>query len=235
MRPRRSTTSTRPTRFPVDRVVGDASAEDYDALMLPGGVANPDNLRTHPEAVAFVRAFFDAGKPVAAICHAPWTLVEADVVAGRTLTSWPSLQTDLRNAGGDVGRRGGRRRRQPRHVAQARRPAGVQRQDDRGARIVPAARAARKKSCARCAKRLASGTLAGPCPVRFGPAPSASGSSPCPSSCTARSTASPSASTSSTPRRARGSRRSASTPRRARRSPTRIWSRAMRSPQTAMW
>ncbi len=85
--------------FPVDRAVGDASAEDYDALMLPGGVANPDNLRTHPEAVAFVRAFFDAGKPVAAICHAPWTLIEADVVRGRTLTSWPSLQTDLRNAG----------------------------------------------------------------------------------------------------------------------------------------
>jgi protease I len=85
--------------FPVDRTAGDASAEDYDALMLPGGVANPDNLRTHPEAVAFVRAFFDAGKPVAAICHAPWTLIEADVVRGRTLTSWPSLQTDLRNAG----------------------------------------------------------------------------------------------------------------------------------------
>jgi protease I len=85
--------------FPVDLAVTDASAEDYDALMLPGGVANPDNLRTHPEAVAFVRAFFDAGKPVAAICHAPWTLIEADVVRGRTLTSWPSLQTDLRNAG----------------------------------------------------------------------------------------------------------------------------------------
>jgi protease I len=85
--------------FPVDRAVDAASAEDYDALMLPGGVANPDNLRTHPEAVAFVRAFFDAGKPVAAICHAPWTLVEADVVRGRTLTSWPSVQTDLRNAG----------------------------------------------------------------------------------------------------------------------------------------
>ena len=86
--------------FPVDRAVGDVSADDYDALMLPGGVANPDNLRTHPEAVAFVRAFFDAGKPVAAICHAPWTLVEADVLRGRTLTSWPSLQTDIRNAGG---------------------------------------------------------------------------------------------------------------------------------------
>ncbi len=86
--------------FPVDRVVGDADASGYDALMLPGGVANPDNLRTHPEAVSFVRAFFDAGKPVAAICHAPWTLVEADVVRNRKLTSWPSLQTDIRNAGG---------------------------------------------------------------------------------------------------------------------------------------
>ena len=85
--------------FPVDRAVGDASADDYDALMLPGGVANPDNLRTHEDAVAFVRAFFKDHKPVAAICHAPWTLVEADVVRGRTLTSWPSLQTDLRNAG----------------------------------------------------------------------------------------------------------------------------------------
>ncbi|MCW3001826.1 MAG: type 1 glutamine amidotransferase [Conexibacter sp.] len=86
--------------FPIDRAVGDAIAGDYDALMLPGGVANPDNLRTHDDAVAFVRAFFDAGKPVAAICHAPWTLVEAGVVSGRTLTSWPSLQTDIRNAGG---------------------------------------------------------------------------------------------------------------------------------------
>jgi protease I len=86
--------------FPIDRAVGEASAGDYDALMLPGGVANPDNLRTHDDAVAFVRAFFDAGKPVAAICHAPWTLVEAGVVSGRTLTSWPSLQTDIRNAGG---------------------------------------------------------------------------------------------------------------------------------------
>jgi protease I len=85
--------------FPIDRAVGDADAGDYDALMLPGGVANPDNLRMHADAVAFVRAFFDAGKPVAAICHAPWTLIEADVVRGRTVTSWPSLQTDLRNAG----------------------------------------------------------------------------------------------------------------------------------------
>jgi protease I len=87
--------------FPVDRAVGDADAGDYDALMLPGGVANPDALRMDETAVAFVRAFFDAGKPVAAICHAPWTLVEADVVRGRTLTSWPSIQTDIRNAGGE--------------------------------------------------------------------------------------------------------------------------------------
>jgi len=86
-------------RFLVDRTVADASAGDYDGLVLPGGVANPDNLRTDPDAVEFVRAFFEAGKPVAAICHAPWTLIEAGVVEGRTLTSWPSLETDLRNAG----------------------------------------------------------------------------------------------------------------------------------------
>ncbi|MFI5756259.1 type 1 glutamine amidotransferase domain-containing protein [Streptomyces sp. NPDC051569] len=85
--------------FPVDRTVSGTTAAEYDALVLPGGVANPDALRTDADAVAFVRAFFDAGKPVAAICHAPWTLIEADVVRGRTLTSWPSLRTDLRNAG----------------------------------------------------------------------------------------------------------------------------------------
>ena len=87
--------------YTVDKVVGDASADDYDGLVLPGGVANPDNLRTHPEAVAFVRDFFSAGKPVGVICHGPWTLIEADVVKGRKLTSWPSLQTDLRNAGAE--------------------------------------------------------------------------------------------------------------------------------------
>ena len=85
--------------FSVDRTAGEADASEYDALVLPGGVANPDALRTDPDAVAFVRAFFDQGKPVAAICHAPWTLIDAEVVRGRTLTSWPSLQTDLRNAG----------------------------------------------------------------------------------------------------------------------------------------
>jgi protease I len=86
-------------RYPVDNVVEEVVADDYDALVLPGGVANPDFLRTDAKAVQFVRDFFTAGKPVAAICHGPWTLVEADVVAGRTLTSWPSLRTDLANAG----------------------------------------------------------------------------------------------------------------------------------------
>ena len=86
--------------FRVDKTVADADASEYDGLVLPGGVANPDRPRTDPDAVAFTRAFFEAGKPVAAICHAPWTLVEADVVKGRTLTSWPSLKTDIENAGG---------------------------------------------------------------------------------------------------------------------------------------
>ncbi|MER6227506.1 type 1 glutamine amidotransferase domain-containing protein [Streptomyces sp. 900105755] len=86
--------------FPVDEVVGETSADSFGALVLPGGVANPDFLRTDDKAVAFVKSFFDAGRPVAAICHAPWTLVEADVLRGRTLTSWPSLRTDIRNAGG---------------------------------------------------------------------------------------------------------------------------------------
>ena len=87
--------------FSVDQTAAEADAGDFDGLVLPGGVANPDNLRTDEDAVAFARAFFEAGKPVGAICHAPWTLVEAGVVDGRTLTSWPSLQTDIRNAGGN--------------------------------------------------------------------------------------------------------------------------------------
>jgi deglycase len=86
--------------FPVDRAVRDASADDYDGLVLPGGVANPDVLRTDKDAVRFVRSFFETGKPVASICHGAWTLVEADVVKGRTLTSWPSVRTDIENAGG---------------------------------------------------------------------------------------------------------------------------------------
>jgi protease I len=87
--------------FSVDRTVEDASAEDYDALVLPGGVGNPDTLRTDENAVRFVREFFDAGKPVAAICHAPWMLVEADVARGRKLTSFWSIKTDVKNTGGN--------------------------------------------------------------------------------------------------------------------------------------
>jgi protease I len=87
-------------KLAVDRVVTAAAPGDYDALVLPGGVANPDRLRIDRDAVAFVRAFMDVDKPVAAICHGPWLLVEADVVRGRSLTSWPSLATDIRNAGG---------------------------------------------------------------------------------------------------------------------------------------
>jgi protease I len=85
--------------YPVDKQVTEVSEADYDALVLPGGVPNPDSLRMDPDAVRFVRGFFTAGKPVAAICHAPWMLIEAGVVDGRTLTSWPSLRTDLANAG----------------------------------------------------------------------------------------------------------------------------------------
>ena len=87
--------------FTVDKTVGDADVGDYDGLVLPGGVANPDFLRMDEDAVAFVRGFFEAAKPVGVICHGPWTLVEADVLQGRTITSWPSLQTDIRNAGGN--------------------------------------------------------------------------------------------------------------------------------------
>jgi protease I len=86
--------------FRVDRAVGDVSPSDYDGLVLPGGVANPDALRMDKDAVAFVRGFFEQGKPVGVICHGPWTLVEADVLRGRKITSWPSVQTDIRNAGG---------------------------------------------------------------------------------------------------------------------------------------
>jgi protease I len=85
--------------FTVDRTAGEADAAEYDGLVLPGGVANPDFLRTDDDAVAFVRAFFEQAKPVGVICHGPWTLIEAGVVRDRKLTSWPSLQTDLRNAG----------------------------------------------------------------------------------------------------------------------------------------
>jgi len=88
--------------FVVDRAVSDASVDEFDALILPGGTVNPDKLRLDESAVAFVRAFVNSGKPVAAICHGPWTLVEAGVVAGRKLTSYPSIRTDIRNAGGKI-------------------------------------------------------------------------------------------------------------------------------------
>ncbi|CCQ15089.1 putative uncharacterized protein [Rhodococcus sp. AW25M09] len=88
--------------FAVDRVVADVSADDFDALILPGGTTNPDQLRVDADAVTFVRDVVDAGKPVGVICHGAWTLVEADVVKGRTLTSYPSIRTDIRNAGGTV-------------------------------------------------------------------------------------------------------------------------------------
>jgi protease I len=88
-------------KLKVDRAIEEVNASDFDALMIPGGVGNPDQLRGDENVVAFVRDFFEAGKPVAAICHAPWVLVEAGVVRGRKLTSWPTLQTDIRNAGGN--------------------------------------------------------------------------------------------------------------------------------------
>ena len=87
--------------FPVDVPLAQAHPDDFDALLLPGGVINPDKLRTLPEAVAFAKAFFDAGKPVASICHGPWTIIEAGAARGRRLTSWPSLKTDLQNAGAE--------------------------------------------------------------------------------------------------------------------------------------
>jgi protease I len=91
----------RADKFKVDRTVEEARADDYDALVVPGGVGNPDTMRTDENAVQFVRDFFEQGKPVGVICHGPWMLVEAGVVRGRTVTSWPSLRTDIRNAGGN--------------------------------------------------------------------------------------------------------------------------------------
>ena len=87
--------------FAVDKKVADANVDDYDGLILPGGVANPDNLRVDADVISFLQEFFRSGKPVGVICHGPWTLVEADLVKGRTLTSFPSIRTDIENAGGD--------------------------------------------------------------------------------------------------------------------------------------
>jgi protease I len=88
-------------QYPVEQRLDEAKPDNFDALLLPGGVMNPDHLRMNPKAVSLVKAFFDAGKPVAAICHGPWTLIEADAAKGRKITSWPSLKTDLKNAGAD--------------------------------------------------------------------------------------------------------------------------------------
>jgi len=88
-------------KFPVDVPLAEAKADDFDALLLPGGVANPDQLRMQPAAIGFIKDFFTAGKPVAVICHGPWTLIEAGVVKGRKITSWPTLKTDLINAGAE--------------------------------------------------------------------------------------------------------------------------------------
>lgn len=88
--------------FPVDRLIAEVAVDDYDALLLPGGTVNPDKLRMEPAAVQFVRSFVQSGKPVASICHGPWNFVEADVARDRRLTSWPSVRTDLRNAGAEV-------------------------------------------------------------------------------------------------------------------------------------
>lgn len=87
--------------LPVDVALDGANPQDFDALLLPGGVINPDSLRTQPKAVAFIQAFFDAGKPVGAICHGPWTIIEAGAARGRQIAAWPSLKTDLRNAGAE--------------------------------------------------------------------------------------------------------------------------------------
>jgi protease I len=89
-------------KFTVDKSISQASIDDYDGLILPGGVANPDNLRQDDDVISFLQQYFKAGKPVGVICHGPWTLVEADLVRGRTLTSYPSIRTDIRNAGGNV-------------------------------------------------------------------------------------------------------------------------------------
>ena len=112
--------------FPVDRTLDEVDAGEYDALVVPGGVANPDEMRTHPDAVSFVRDFFEQGKPVAVICHGPWMLVEADVVRGRRLTSWPSLPSrPIPQRGWRVGRRAGGGRQGPRHEPQTGRPGCV--------------------------------------------------------------------------------------------------------------
>src|SRR5919197_952045 len=166
--------------FTADKAVKDADADDYDGLVLPGGVANPDFLRADKDAVRFVRSFMEAKKPVGAICHGPWTLVEADVIKGRTVASWPSLQTDIRNAGATWARRS---RRAPAPGSPRRSQLPVRPEASPGAwAILDAWR------------------------VPSGPGRSPSAWSPSRSSSTARSTARPCASTSSAARPGCGSR-----------------------------
>ena len=120
--------------FQVDRAVSQASVDEFDALVLPGGTVNPDKLRLDSSAVSFVRDFVNSGKPVAAICHGPWTLVEADVVTGRTVTSYPSIRTDLRNAGAKVVDEEVVDRSESDHQPVAVRPPGILRRDRQAAR-----------------------------------------------------------------------------------------------------
>ena len=131
-RSRPSTTSTTPTSCRSTRSSSDVSADDYDGLLIPGGVANGDFLRADEDAVRFTADFAKAHKPIAAICHAPWVLVEAGIVKGRTITSFPSLADRRPQRGRHLGRRGGPRRPRPRHQPQARRHPGLQREGDRG-------------------------------------------------------------------------------------------------------
>lgn len=129
-------------KISVDKRVADASVDDYDGLIIPGGTLNPDNMRQDPDAVGFVQEWFKSGKPVGMICHGPWMLVEADIARGRTVTSFPSIRTDLQRRR-ERRRRGGRGRRGSRHEPQSRRPAGVLRQAGRGDRRGRAPRARR--------------------------------------------------------------------------------------------
>ena len=143
-------------KFAVDKPIAEAAATDYDGVILPGGTVNADRLRMDQDVLSFVRDVFKDGKPVGVICHGPWTLVEADLVDGRTLTSFPSLRTDIRNAGGHCRRRGGRGRPGPGVVAQPRRPARVLREDRRGVRRGRAPGRVRRRDSRLTASRLVS-------------------------------------------------------------------------------
>ncbi len=155
--------------FPVDRPVSEARAGDYDALLLPGGVMNPDKLRRNEHVMKFVREFFDAGKPVAAICHGPWTLIDAGVASGRRITSWPSLQSDLQERRRRVGGRGSGGGSRTGHQPETGGYSGVQPEDDRGICRRGARRAAPRRGLKRTGRdAVASGTRPGPTPPADG-------------------------------------------------------------------